>query len=171
MNNMYVVIVLFSVLVGLLSVGAFLSIEKLVLGYRRYKYLKESKAKYDRLQKAKDDMIARGETHEWVEFTYMNGQRIMVCKKSGWSPTLNGFLDLKVVGQYLQAENEVKRITKEYEDFLSEKLVSLSKQYDIEVSVLRKILKDIEDGYNQMTQETIQKQYREWSQNHKAGNA
>ena len=76
-----------------------------------------------KMQEVKD-MKARGEHHEWAEIN-MNGTVVHVCKKTGFVPKHDGFIDVNKLKAYLadkeERENEIQ-ISKEYMRGIAEEI-------------------------------------------------
>jgi hypothetical protein len=57
-----------------------------------------------------DKMKTNGDFHEWIYLPSTAGE-IMVCKKTGWCPSVKGFFSTKLINQHLadkQAEEDYK---------------------------------------------------------------
>ena len=97
------------------------------------KMFKELKAK-------KDKLLANGETHKWVEVTAPdNKSKIIVCEKTGWVPSKNGFLPLASV----EALKSADKMEKDYSDFKEKRMKEIAESNGLSVDQLESIYTDV----------------------------
>jgi predicted XRE-type DNA-binding protein len=78
-----------------------------------------------KMQEVKD-MKAKGEHHEWVEIN-INGTVVHVCKKTGFVPKHDGFIDVNKLKAYLadkEEREEELRISNEYMRGVAEEIAT-----------------------------------------------
>jgi len=83
-----------------------------------------------------EEMKANGEFHEWINMT-IGLKNVHVCKKTGFCPSMNGFVPMDQVKLHLMKLEEEK----EYEVFKGEKLKIIANKYNI---------KDIDNLYDEI---------------------
>jgi phage FluMu protein gp41 len=83
-------------------------------------------------------MKANGDFHEWVSIPSTGGT-MLVCKKTGYVPSLNGFVPVEMVKSYL---NKVKR-EEEYKAFRDSRVKALADQYRMSLETAEKIVEAI----------------------------
>ena len=104
---------------------------------------------FKRRMKEKDEMIANGDFHEWVEVLKggPGGEMVRVCKKTGWCPSVDGFVSKEYINRYLL----LKADKEEYIKYWDENLERLSKKHSLTVEELRALmveLKLINEDFN-----------------------
>ena len=85
-----------------------------------------------------EEMKVRGELHEWVKVQTAGGQ-MLVCKKTGWCPDLQGFVSLELVEEYftkIKAQEEYK----EYRDL---RVAELAKELDFDIQKMEDVVERI----------------------------
>lgn len=121
------IIAIFFNLASIFLKRTILSINSL-MAKRRYKL------EYDRKLKEKDEMISRGELHEWVTIKD-HTMEVMVCKKTGWVPDKKIFLPLPMVKSYLAQDN----VKKDYEAAKQKEIEKLSLKLNLPVDVIDRV--------------------------------
>lgn len=110
---------------------------------------------YRRKLKEKEEMLNRGENHEWVTIKDATAE-VMVCKKTGWVPHNKIFLPIPMIKSYLkQAE-----IKERFEAKKEVEIERLADEYCITASDVKdiheKILKLKKDFYLNYAKEQIE---------------
>lgn len=88
-----------------------------------------------------EKMKANGDFHEWVSIPSFDpaGGTMLVCKRTGWCPTLKGFISTQHINRYLdniQAEEE-------YKSFRAARIQLISAETNLSVSEVERIVESI----------------------------
>jgi hypothetical protein len=132
-----------------------------------YRAIRKNDADFKAKMKAKEEMQAKGEVHDWIKIPYGHGQ-VLVCKKIGYCPAINGFLRMSYVNEWVRRKkldeeyNAFKKIrveilAEDYEmytehmDELIEKIFLIKQDFHVEkmkesVSEMKKVIGDKNDG-------------------------
>jgi hypothetical protein len=94
----------------------------------------ELKVKKEELKK----MRAMGEFHQWKEMYFTDGSHL-VCLKTGWCPTLKGFVDMNRIERYIKAEI----MQEEYKAFRAERVNNLASKLVLTIADTEKIVEEI----------------------------
>ena len=89
-------------------------------------------------QAAMEKMKAEGGMHEWVQVPTMQGM-LLACKKTGWCPTLQGFLQLSHINSYLEA----KKAEEEYKIFRDIRVGELADKHNMSFFDMEKLVEQI----------------------------
>jgi hypothetical protein len=96
----------------------------------------------NRLFKAKrkivDEMRANGDFHEWVTIQSTQGE-LMVCKKTGWCPSLKGFVDTNRIESYLYN----LKYEADYKVFRAERVGILAKRLSLTDEEVEKVVEEV----------------------------
>lgn len=128
-------ILLFGLLVG---IGATFLLNNLSKYYKIAKEVVDNNRQFARKQAAVDEMKSRGEMHEWATVATPNGD-IMVCKKTGWSPDLKGFVPVEAVTSYL---NKIK-VEEEYKEYRNKRVEELAKEIGLSLDKTEEIVEKV----------------------------
>lgn len=108
-------------------------------------YYKLNKKNHNQLlaqKKMKEDMGKNGDMHEWINMTkYYKGEvhDLLVCKKTGWCPKLNGFISLEQV----KKELDKIELEQQYQVFRNLNYKQLAEKYNLPIDKLEEISEDI----------------------------
>ena len=105
---------------------------------RIIKSIHANNKEFKRRMKNKNDMQAKGDGHEWINIPY-GTEEVMVCKKTGWSPTLNAFLSMEYVNMWLKRQEREK----EYQAYREEKMILLAEKHGINKEKMEEIAEGI----------------------------
>jgi hypothetical protein len=83
-------------------------------------------------------MKANGDFHEWVSIPSTGGT-MLVCKKTGYVPSLNGFVPVEMVTSYL---NKVER-EKDYKIYRDLRVMALANQHGMHLESMERLVEDI----------------------------
>ncbi len=96
----------------------------------------------NRLFKAKQAAVAKmkaaGDMHEWVNVPSTSGM-ILACKKTGYVPSLDGFIPLTFINNYL----ENLKAEEEYKVFRADRIYKIAQKYDLDVPKTEEIVEQI----------------------------
>lgn len=96
---------------------------------------------FKKQEKKHQEMLENGGFHNWQDYDYFgDGKTILkVCSKTGWCPSLKGYLPVKV----LQAYDKLKEQQAEEKVFRDKYMQSLSKKHELPLPKMEEISKDI----------------------------
>lgn len=137
MTNEEVMAILLLIGVG---IGLFSSvlINNIRINWEKLKTIHQNNKKFAALQKNVDDMRAKGELHEWQEIMTMQG-KMLVCAKTGWCPTLKGFLPLQVIQQQL----EHAKAEEEYKEFRAARIQLIAHERNMTTAEVERLVEQI----------------------------
>lgn len=93
---------------------------------------------YNNKLRSKKAMLNRGEMHEWIKI-YMGTKEIMVCKKTGWCPSLNGFLDIN----YVNSMGELQLVKAGFEKYKEQRIAEMARDLGISVEEAKNFSEEI----------------------------
>lgn len=119
-----------AILVFGLAVGLFANKlgESALEHFERIKKIMKNNRLFKKKQEEVAQMREKGETHEWVNIPGVAGYgNLLVCKKTGWSPALQGFVPMDIVRKF------VKKIELEleYKEFRDRRIEDLARSWNI----------------------------------------
>lgn len=92
--------------------------------------------------KAKEDevanMRANGDFHEWVDVMTPQG-KIMLCRKTGWAPSLKGFVPMTLVNAYF----ENLKAQEEYKEFRDARVQLLAHELKMTVPQMERVVENV----------------------------
>jgi hypothetical protein len=86
-------------------------------------------------------MKAKGEFHQWKELPDGNGNTLTVCIKTGWCPSLKGFIPMEAVNRTL----EDIRTIEEYKTFRDARVIELALLNNMTNEEMEKIVESVFD--------------------------
>ena len=104
----------------------------------KIRLMRETNAAFKIKQAEVTKMKAAGDFHEWQEIPTMQGS-MMVCKKTGWCPSLNGFIERSRIESYL---NDLKR-EEEYKDYRANRVQQLCQALNMSTQQVEKVVEDV----------------------------
>jgi len=90
-------------------------------------FVRKNNKSYNEKVKKVEEMKASGEVHDWIEMPISPVEKAHVCRKTGWCPRLDGFVVLRDVKYFEEAE----KTKKEFEEFEKEEFNKLAEYYSI----------------------------------------
>lgn len=102
------------------------------------KFKLEQNKQFKKLEKARNEMIANGDRHQWMSIRIM-GQSINVCEKTGWAPTLNGFVPLHIIESYKQEMASEK----EYQDFRNARVQLIARENQMTIDQVERLVEQV----------------------------
>ena len=126
-------------LVGLL-IGMFMNflIQNIITQVQHLKAIFENNREFKAKEAAVAKMKAGGDMHEWISVP-LNGAMTHVCKKTGYVPSINGFLPMQYINQYL----ENLKAEEEYKVFRADRIYKIAQKYDLDVPKTEEIVEKI----------------------------
>ena len=118
--------------------------------------IKKERWNKKRFKELNDNMISMkesGEIHDWITIHSRIGdfEDIMVCRKTGWSPTLNGFIPkttIELYEKYIQKQEELEQ---KFKIFKQNQVSDLSNKYNVPPETIDNIIEDVAEGIVQFT--------------------
>lgn len=100
--------------------------------------IRKNNAEFKAKMKIKEDLKANGDHHEWVSIPY--GQtEVLVCKKTGWCPTINGFIYMTYINEWLKR----KKMDEEYQKFRKNRVELLAEDYEMPYEHMEQLIEKI----------------------------
>jgi len=87
---------------------------------------------------AMDKMKADGDFHEWIYVPSTTGE-LMVCKKTGWCPSLKGFFPMQNIKQHLAD----KQADEDYKVFRAARVEKLSKRLNLAIWDMEQVVEEV----------------------------
>jgi len=115
------------------------SIKTIVVHVEKIQKIIENNRLFKKKQEEVDKMKAEGGMHEWVSIKVNQGVELMVCRKTGWCPTLNGFIPLKNIESAL----EMVKSEQEYKIFRDTRVLSIATKYNLSLETTEEIVEKI----------------------------
>lgn len=134
-SSILITALLFGLFVGLLSMSL---IDNVIYYWTKAKKIMSDNKEFARRTKEIKKMKEDGDFHEWVEIPNSTGTTL-VCKKTGWTPSLKGFLSVKEVERYL---NKVK-LEKEYKEYRDVRVSELAEELGFDLPKMESIVEKI----------------------------
>lgn len=128
-------------------------LEKAIL---HVKFIREQNKKFNELQKKVDEMKASGDMHQWMTMVIM-GQEVMVCEKTGWAPSLNGFLPMHMIEAYKKESNAAK----EYEQFRNARIQLIASENQMTIPQVERLVEQVFSIKKDFTLQRIEKLQKE----------
>ena len=85
------------------------------------------------------DMRPKGVFHEWFDMPKGDGNTIIVCKKTGWCPSLKGFVPMSRIEAYLAAV----KAEEEYKVFRNGRVAELAIKMNLDNQQVEKFVEDV----------------------------
>ncbi len=128
-------ILLMGVVFGLLGKFFF---DRLVDSVNQVKEIMENNRKFKAKMAEMDRMKAAGEFHEWVDVPSSQGT-MLVCKKTGWAPSLKGFVPLSAINAYL----EQLQAEKDYKEYRAARVQLLAHELQLTVPMMETVVEKV----------------------------
>lgn len=84
--------------------------------YRYAKYEQEKNKRFKQQALLRQEMLAKKEPHEWTNIMLSNGVKVLVCKKTGYCPSHEVFVDIRYVQSQLKAKEMQEKFNKHKAD-------------------------------------------------------
>jgi hypothetical protein len=107
--------------------------------FKMYLLIKERNTQFKELQAKQKEMLAKGESHKWIEVTGPNSSKITVCEKTGWCPSKKGFLPKASIEALKSADN----LENEYFEYREKKIQEIAQIYGLTPSQVEDIYIEI----------------------------
>ena len=132
-------LIMFAVLafVGAVAIAAFL-IFLLRSQIEHIKHISANNKAIDEKHKQRDEMLARGEIHEWMKVVY-GFDEVLVCKKTGWCPTLEVYFTI----EFMREQESRIKTSEELKQYTEQKMNELAQRYGTSPSTMDQIADDI----------------------------
>ena len=104
----------------------------------KIKTIIKNNANFAEKQAAVEKMKADGDFHQWETIPTLQGQA-MVCIKTGWSPTLQGFIPMSFINNYL----ENRKAEAEYKEFRSARVQLLAHQLQLSIPAMEDVVEKV----------------------------
>ena len=115
-------------------------LSKLIVNLSVWKMHRRAKAEYKTLMKNKEEMLARGELHEWIKIPTYNGH-VLACKKTGWCPELKDFFRMGYINRLLMHREIEERQNKEWEAWKEVQYKKIAESFAIPEEQIKGIVK------------------------------
>ena len=114
-------------ILGLLIVSlVFLSIRIFKNILKNYKIIKLKREIIENGKKKVAEMKAAGEYHEWID-VFLGDEERNVCKKTGYCPSLDGFIPM----QYIEMHLQKLKLEEEYQEFRLGKINEIAEEMNL----------------------------------------
>lgn len=117
-QQLFTTVLILGLLLGLFGLAVLKNLKKT---WAEVQAIRENNKKFRAKQEEVKKMKEKGDLHEWITVPSINGE-IMVCKKTGWSPTLNGFIPMDLLNDHLFKI----QIEKEYKEYRNKRVSKLA---------------------------------------------
>lgn len=111
--------------------------------YRAFKvwksYYDEEKLFHEKM-KERALMSIRGEMHDWISMP-INGRDLLVCKKTGWCPAINGFVYKEEIEKFLKRQ----KIEERYQKYRDAKVKELAEELKLSIEKTEEIVEKVFD--------------------------
>ena len=94
--------------------------------------------------------------HQWMTMVIM-GQEVMVCEKTGWAPSLNGFLPMHMIEAYKKESNAAK----EYEQFRNARIQLIASENQMTIPQVERLVEQVFSIKKDFTLQRIEKLQKE----------
>lgn len=137
MNELMILLTVLGIGLIIGSIGGVI-VKNLLGAYSAFMHILETNKKFEQKQKVVDEMKSKGEFHEWQELPTPEGN-LLVCVKTGWCPSANGFIDIERINSYLTSQ----KIQKEYKAYRDERVRLLAEKYNYPILTMEQLVEDI----------------------------
>lgn len=118
--------------------------KRLKSDFARIKDVRAREKAFRKKQKEVEEMKARGDMHEWISMPISGvGEEVMVCRKTGYVPSKEGFLPIEIIQHYEKSQAVEKKIKEEYDEFKSERVSGISERYEIPMEKMEDLMDEI----------------------------
>lgn len=153
MDNVLFTIFAFGIVLGMLVKFFLGGLEKAIIHVR---FIREQNKEFSELQKKVDEMKAKGDMHKWMTMVIM-GKEVMVCENTGWAPSLNGFLPIRMIEAYKQELNAAK----EYEQFRNARIELIASENQMTIPQVERLVEQVFSIKKDFTLQRIEKLQKE----------
>lgn len=109
-----------------------------IKGWQNFKRILDDNKKFAEKKAEVEKMKTNGDFHEWITIPTLSGE-MMVCKKTGWYPTAQGFVPMELINEYLR---KVK-LEEEYREYRNAKVAELAKELDFSLEKMETVVEKI----------------------------
>ena len=124
-------------ILGLIALNVFL-FRMLRNVYRTVKFTINTDKQVKAKMKAKEDMLERGEKHDWIKIP-LGTKEYLFCRKTGWSPDLNGFLDMNFIKKH---DRKIKE-EEGYQAFRNERVKRMAEERGVSLDDMEEIVEQV----------------------------
>ncbi len=124
-------------IIGCIAISR-LCIRIIMKSLRNIKAINANNKEFRSKVKAKEEMQAKGEYHEWIRIPYGTEERL-VCKKTGWCPTINGFLAMGYVNSWVERLG----MEKEYNKYSDARVKLLAEDYEMPTQWMEDLIEKV----------------------------
>ncbi len=126
------------------GIGAVFVIFKICWGYYKQAITAaEAQNNYKNKAKAVEEMKSRGEHHEWLFIPQKDGTSVHVCRKTGFVPSIDGFVPLDILEKSIKLFEQQKDVQKRCDEFLENRKKELRERFGISVNNFNLLFEDI----------------------------
>jgi len=129
-----------AILFVLFLIGFIFFSKTLINNFKRLLEQLQNSKEYNKKMKEVDEMKANGDLHEWISLPVrLNGQEAYVCRKTGFCPTIEGFVPMS----YIQLWESRQKQLEEWEIFRQRKMEDLVQKHNLPIQKLEELSDDI----------------------------
>lgn len=140
MNELTVLILASTVALTILVNIAIFFAKQVYFSIKIWSLINKTNKSFSQKEKDREEMLARGELHEWVEVMTMYGPT-RVCKKTGYMPEHKGYLSKKALKSSLLAIERDER----YKEYRNKKVSGLAEKHNMSVESMELLVEEIFD--------------------------
>lgn len=129
------IIFMIGIALGIMS-GFFL--DRLGMAMAKVKHIINQKKEYRKLQKNVDAMKAKGDVHQWMDMKF-NGTIILVCEKTGWAPTLQGFIPMHLIRAYREEQQSIE----DFKSFRAARIELIARENQMTVDQTERLVEQV----------------------------
>ena len=124
-------------IIGAIAISMFVT--KIIIANIRYiKFLRAKNRKFQALMKAKKDLQESGDHHDWETIPF-GTEEVLVCMKTGWCPSKNGFIPM----EYIKEWERRKKLDEEYQTYRKGKVEALAEDYEMPYEHMEELIEKI----------------------------
>ena len=136
--GMLSLILLIGLAIGLFGRGV---VDSLMSNIEKIKYQLAMNKAFKAKEAEVAEMKARGDFHEWKDLPDGAGGTIMVCVKTGYCPSLKGYIPMANINRAL----EELKTAEEYKVFRNQSVATLAANHNMTVEAMEKIVEGVFD--------------------------
>jgi len=127
------------ILYGWFVIGRML-IHVIISGALKLKNLIVTEKSFNKKMKIVERMKKDGEYHDWIP-VMVGLKQYHVCQKTGWCPTIEGFISM----EYVETCKKLRKEEEDYKEYRDNKVKDLAAKHSISLEDMEKLMESVFD--------------------------
>lgn len=147
--------IVFFVCVTILGVMSILGVRAIYKITKGMVFIVQQSRSFKRKMKEVEQMRERGELHSWVSIP-VYGEERLICKKTGWCPSLKGFASKEMIDNYLIKQKKLEQ----FEAFTDKYFTDIGLIYSLSLNEIKELIEKLNNVHAAYGAHTLTEQLK-----------